>query len=73
VTLTIQDLSDPYTYVEIVGRAELTDDGAEEHVDALAKRYMGVDVYPYREEGERRVKVYVDPAEVRGMLESEDD
>ncbi len=61
VTLTVQNLENPYEYVEIRGRvAERTRDGADEHIDSLAKKYMGVDEYPLRQPGEQRVILRVD-------------
>jgi PPOX class probable F420-dependent enzyme len=62
VTLTVQNLEDPYEYVEIHGRvAQRTHDGADEHIDALAKKYLGVDAYPGRRPGEQRVIIRVQP------------
>jgi PPOX class probable F420-dependent enzyme len=69
VTLTIQNLENPYEYLEVRGRvAERTHDGADEHIDYLAKKYLGVDDYPYRQPGEQRVIIRVAPerAAVRG-------
>lgn len=61
VTLTVQNLENPYEYVEIRGRvAERTHDGADAHIDALAKKYLGQDSYPYRQPGEQRVLIRVD-------------
>jgi PPOX class probable F420-dependent enzyme len=65
VTLTVQNIENPYEYVEIRGRvAERTQDGADEHIDALAKKYMGVDEYPMRQPGEQRVIIRVEPEHV---------
>jgi PPOX class probable F420-dependent enzyme len=65
VTLTVQNLENPYEYVEIRGRvSERTHDGADEHIDALAKKYMGVDEYPLRQPGEQRVIIRVEPEHV---------
>jgi PPOX class probable F420-dependent enzyme len=62
VTLTIQNLENPYEYLEIRGRvAERTHEGADEHIDAMAKKYMGVDEYPLRQPGEQRVIIRVEP------------
>lgn len=62
VTLTIQNLENPYEYLEIRGRvAERTHEGADEHIDALAKKYMGVEEYPLRQPGEQRVIIRVEP------------
>lgn len=71
VTLAVQDMSDPYTYLEVVGVAEMTLDGAEEGVDALAKKYLDLDEYPGRQPGEKRVKIFVNPTRVAGILEPE--
>jgi PPOX class probable F420-dependent enzyme len=65
ITLEVQNMENPYEYVEIRGRvAELTREGADEHIDSLAKKYLGQDKYPYRQEGEQRVIIRVDPEKV---------
>jgi PPOX class probable F420-dependent enzyme len=65
VTMTVQNLDNPYEYVEIRGRvAERTQDGAEEHIDELAKKYLGRDTYPYRRPDEVRVMITVEPQHV---------
>jgi PPOX class probable F420-dependent enzyme len=65
VTLTVQSSENPYEYLEVRGRvAERTHDGADEHIDALAKKYMGVDEYPLRQPGEQRVIIRVAPEHV---------
>jgi PPOX class probable F420-dependent enzyme len=65
VTLTVQNLENPYEYVTIRGHvAERTHDGADEHIDALAKKYLGADTYPGRQPGEQRVIIRVAPEHV---------
>jgi PPOX class probable F420-dependent enzyme len=65
ITLEVQNMENPYEYVEIRGRvAELTREGADEHIDSLAKKYLGEDKYPYRQEGEHRVIIRIDPEHV---------
>jgi len=65
VTLTVQNMENPYEYVEVRGRVvERTRDGADEHIDALAKKYMGVEEYPLRQPGEQRVIIRVEPEHV---------
>jgi PPOX class probable F420-dependent enzyme len=65
VTLTVQNLENPYEYLEIRGRVtERTHDGADEHIDSLAKKYMGVEEYPLRQPGEQRVIIRVEPEHV---------
>ena len=49
------------------GRATLTEDGADEFIDDLAKKYLGVDAYPHRTPGERRVTVLVEPDKYLGV------
>ena len=47
VTLTVQNMENPYEYVAIRGTvAERTHEGADAHIDSLAKKYMGLDEYP---------------------------
>jgi PPOX class probable F420-dependent enzyme len=66
VTLTVQNLENPYEYLAIRGTvAERTTDGADEHIDLLAKKYMGVDTYPLRQPGEQRLIIRVDPEYVK--------
>jgi PPOX class probable F420-dependent enzyme len=65
VTLTVQNMENPYEYVSIRGRvSERTHEGADEHIDSLAKKYMGVDEYPLRQPGEQRVIIRVEPEHV---------
>jgi len=62
VTLTVQNMENPYEYLAIRGRvAERTHEGADAHIDALAKKYMGVDEYPLRQPGEQRLIIRVEP------------
>jgi PPOX class probable F420-dependent enzyme len=65
VTLTVQNMQNPYEYLEVRGRmAERTHEGADEHIDQLAKKYMGVDEYPLRQPGEQRVIIRIAPERV---------
>ena len=62
VTLTVQNLDDPEEYVEVRGRvAERTHEGADEHIDALAQKYRGEEVYSGRRPGEQRVIIRIEP------------
>jgi PPOX class probable F420-dependent enzyme len=68
ITFEVQNTENPYEYVEIRGRvAERTHDGADEHIDSLAKKYLGVDRYPMRQPGEQRVIIRVEPDYVKVM------
>jgi PPOX class probable F420-dependent enzyme len=65
VTLTVPNSENPYEYLEVRGRvAERTHDGADEHIDLLAKKYLGAPSYPHRREGEQRVIIRVEPEHV---------
>ncbi len=60
VAVTVIDPDDPYNVVAFQGTvSDVTTDGADAHIDALAKKYLGVDTYPMRREGEVRVRVTV--------------
>jgi PPOX class probable F420-dependent enzyme len=68
VALSAQDPDNPYRYVQVRGRvAEMTEQGADAHIDALAKKYIGKDRYPWRRAGEVRVLVKILPERVQGM------
>ena len=65
VTLTLMDPDNPYRYLEVRGRVvDITEKGADQHIDKLAKKYLGVDKYPYRQPGEVRVLYRVKPEHV---------
>jgi PPOX class probable F420-dependent enzyme len=66
VTLTVQNMENPYEYLEVRGRvAERTHEGADEHIDRLAKKYMDKDSYPFRQPGEERVIIRIEPEHAR--------
>ena len=64
VTLTVFSQENPYNYVQVQGRAEFIEEGADAHIDALAGKYLGKEEYPLRQEGEQRVIVRVHPENV---------
>jgi PPOX class probable F420-dependent enzyme len=60
VAVTVIDPNDAYNVVAFQGTVvEETTEGADAHIDALAKKYLGVDSYPMRREGEVRIKLRV--------------
>jgi PPOX class probable F420-dependent enzyme len=69
VSLTVVDPHDPYRWISVSGTATLVDEGADDHIDRLAKKYIDADVYPFRQPGERRVTVRIAVAKVdsRGL------
>ena len=68
VALSIADPDNPYRYVQVRGKVtKETEQGADAHIDSLAKKYMGVDSYPYRNAAEKRVIYYIEPISAQGM------
>ncbi|MGH3427862.1 MAG: PPOX class F420-dependent oxidoreductase [Pseudonocardiaceae bacterium] len=65
VTVVVFAQDNPYDYVEVRGTATRTTDGADEQIDRLAKKYLGQDRYPFRNEGEQRVRYVVSADRVR--------
>jgi PPOX class probable F420-dependent enzyme len=60
VGLTVIDPDDPYNVLAVRGTVvDITHDGADAHIDALANKYLGVDEYPNRRPGEERLKVRI--------------
>ena len=56
VALSIMDPENPYRYLEVRGHiTQRTHEGADQHIDAMASKYLGQDKYPYRQAGEVRV------------------
>jgi PPOX class probable F420-dependent enzyme len=65
INVLVYDEDNPYDYVEVRGTATGTTDGAREHIDRLAKKYLGVDEYPFHQPGEQRITYVVEAAKVR--------
>lgn len=59
VALSVVDPGDAFRWVAVTGTAELVDEGADAHIDALAKKYLGADSYPFRTPEEQRVIVRI--------------
>jgi PPOX class probable F420-dependent enzyme len=68
VAMAIIDPENPYRYLEIRGKVvEITEQGADAHIDKLAKKYLGVDKYPHRQPGEIRVIYKIRPEHTSTM------
>ena len=68
VGLDLLDPDNPYRHLSIRGRvSDITEDGADEHIDKLTKKYIGQDHYPYRGSGEVRVIYKIEPQTVYAM------
>lgn len=65
VALSMYDPENPYRYLGIQGRVvEMTETGADAHIDKMAKKYLNKDKYPFRASGEVRVIVKIRPEKV---------
>ena len=68
VALAIMDPENPYRYLQIRGRvAEITNEGASQHIDKMAQKYLGKDKYPYAQPGEVRVLYKIEPEQTQTM------
>jgi PPOX class probable F420-dependent enzyme len=68
VALSIQDPDNPYRYIEIRGKVvEITQNGADDHIDSLAQKYFGVAKYPNHRPGEVRVLYKIEPEKFSSM------
>ena len=68
VALMLVDPDNPYRYLEVRGSvSERTLDGADDHINKMAKKYLGKDVYPFRQPGEKRVLYKVTPERFSSM------
>jgi PPOX class probable F420-dependent enzyme len=68
VAISLQDPANPYRYLEIRGRvAEITENGADDHINKLSQKYLGKPVYPFRQPGEVRVLYKIEPQKVSSM------
>jgi PPOX class probable F420-dependent enzyme len=65
VAVNVHDPARPYRIANVRGRVvEVTTEGADEHIDALARRYLGVDAYPFRRPGQQRVILKIEPRRI---------
>ncbi len=69
ISVCIYDQDNPYDYVEVRGQAQGTTDGADEHIDRLAKKYLDKDEYPFRQPGEQRITYVIEPTLVRHQVQ----
>jgi PPOX class probable F420-dependent enzyme len=68
VSVSLQDPANPYRYLEVRGRVvEITEKGADDHINKLSQKYLGKPVYPFRKPGEVRVTYIIEPEKVSAM------
>lgn len=61
VSIAVVNPANGYHSLVVTGKAELSHEGADAHIDKLAKKYLDADTYPFRKEGEVRVIVRIRP------------
>jgi PPOX class probable F420-dependent enzyme len=65
VAVSLVDPENQYGVVALRGAVtDVTTNGADAHIDSLAKKYLGADSYPFRQDGEIRVKVRITPERI---------
>ncbi len=68
VAISIVDRNNPYNMVTIQGNVvEQTAEGADMHIDKMAKKYLGVDKYPFAMPGEERILLKIVPSKIFHM------
>jgi PPOX class probable F420-dependent enzyme len=68
LAIAAADPDNPYRYVQVRGRvADVTEQGADAHIDKMAKKYIGQDRYPWKKPDEVRMIVKILPERVQGM------
>jgi PPOX class probable F420-dependent enzyme len=65
VAISVADQNNMYDKIVIRGRVKSqTLEGADAHIDKLAKKYIGKDSYPWRQPGEKRIILRIEPTHV---------
>jgi PPOX class probable F420-dependent enzyme len=68
VALSIMDPDNPYRYIQIRGGVKrVVEAGADQHIDSLAKKYLGKDKYPFAQPGDVRVMYEIEPRAANAM------
>ncbi|WP_036373823.1 PPOX class F420-dependent oxidoreductase [Micromonospora sp. ATCC 39149] len=66
VAVSVADKANDFRTLWIKGTAEFVEEGADAHIDRMAKKYLGQDTYPFRKPGEVRVIVRITPTQKLG-------
>ncbi|MDO3701546.1 PPOX class F420-dependent oxidoreductase [Micromonospora sp. C28SCA-DRY-2] len=66
VAISVADKANDFRTLWVKGTAELVEEGADEHIDRMAQKYLGQDRYPFRQVGEERVIVRITPTQKLG-------
>jgi PPOX class probable F420-dependent enzyme len=69
VSISIINQQNPYSHAAVRGRVvAITHEGADAHIDKLAKKYLGQDTYPFRQPGEQRVIFVIEAEHVSSSM-----
>jgi PPOX class probable F420-dependent enzyme len=66
IIASVQDRNNPQAYAVFHGKARITENGADEHIDVLARRFLGADKYQFRHPGEKRLIVRISVDRIGG-------
>ena len=65
VAVNVVDPGNAWRLASVRGRVvDITTEGADDHIDELAQKYLGVESYPFRRPGQVRVKVTITPEHI---------
>jgi len=65
VSVEVVEQENPYSMLSVQGKVVgMTTEGADAHIDAMAKKYLGQDSYPFRQPGEERLILKIQPDKV---------
>ena len=68
VSLSVVDADDPYRSLMIRGRVEeVTNEGAEDHIDSMQRKYHGTEPYPNHDASHPRVLLKIRPEHISRM------
>ena len=67
IIVSVQDRNDPQAHAVFYGKGRVTEAGADDHIDKLAKRFLGADKYPFPQPGEKRLVVRIGVDRIGGF------
>lgn len=68
IAVSIVDPENPYRYLEVRGEVtEIEEDPDNDFINAMAKKYLGMDEYPYHQPGDERIVLYLKPGHTTQM------
>lgn len=68
IAVSLVDPENPYRYLEVRGEVtEVEEDPDNDFINAMAKKYLGMDEYPYHQPGDERIILYVKPEHTTQM------